>query len=343
MGILFEKNIHEFAEKTDERIGNRRITFAGCQFIKRVDLTFLTEEVLRKTGYPYLEDANAFRQLLPVPAFLLHPLQNYNLPYSTTDSGEIHFHGRKTVIYLHGSGSISEDNSILHRLLLRNGCDLIRISYHIDYAKEKIRNPQKADEMLPFLDQVEKKIAPAVNMELQSVLTGIKKEYPDLFANRDVTLIAHSLGGGLAANLAAGFSGFPFSRFINLDGTLMNPAIQTGLDIPQLHLSQDRLFKEEWIDAEDLKDPLAAIGQDYCRKINKLIANSSDKRLWLQIGGSTHFTFTDFPNLLKPYKVFKKLAGSVEAAQRIRNYAVGFICFPDCLKVYPGDHAIVIV
>ena len=100
----------------------------------------------------------------------------------------------------------------------------------------------------------------------------------------------------------------------------MNPAINRGLNISQLHLSQDNLFNIKWIDEEDAKEPLKAIGQDYCKRINTLINHSTNKCIWIQIKNSTHFSFTDFPNLLKPYKIFKKIAGSRESAERIRGY-----------------------
>jgi len=101
--------------------------------------------------------------------------------------------------------------------------------------------------------------------------------------------------------------------------------IQMGLEVSELHLSQDSLFKVEWIDGEEFKDPLKAIGQDYCRRINMFINNSSRKAIWIQTKDSTHFTFTDFPDILKSYKIFKKVSGSREAAKRIRDYVTEFI------------------
>lgn len=325
MGILFVKTVPEFSGDQKLMIGNRRMTFENMKFVRRVDLTFQTMESSNKVGYPYLEEDGALKQLLPVPDFLLLPLKKYRLPYHIIESDNIRFFGNKTVIYLHGSGSISEDNSILHGILLRNGCDLIRVSYHIDYEKQGVHYPKKAVEMLPFLSETELKISPVIHEELKSILLKIRICHPSLFENREVILMAHSLGGGLAANLAADFKEIHFSKFINLDGTLMGPARQTGIDISQLHLSQDRLFKKEWIDEEDSSDPLKAIGQDYCKKINALLSHSTNKSVWIQIKDSSHFTFTDFPNLLQPYKFFRELAGSIEAAERIRKYVLAFI------------------
>lgn len=337
MGVLFASSVSGFQADPTLKIVNRRLILTDYKFLKRADLTFQSYENFRNAKYPYLENLDALKQLLPIPAFLLRPLGKYRLPYEMSESDAIHFYGQRTVIYIHGSGSISEDNSILHHLLLQNNCDLIRISYHIDYEKESILNPKRAEEMLPFLTETEVKIAPVLNDELKSVLTRLKNSYPDLFVNKDVILIAHSLGGGLAANLIVSTENINFSKFINLDGTLMNPAIRTGINIKQLHLSQDRLFKKEWINEENFKDPMKAIGQDYCKKINTLLRHSTHESIWIQIKDSSHFTFTDFPNLLRPYKIFRRLAGDSGTAARIRQYALKFMLEPDEFNVDPQD------
>ena len=340
MGILFAKSVNGFQEDPALKIVNRRLNFTNYKFLERVDLTFRSNGNSSDPKYPYLKSLDALKQLLPLPGFLLRPLKKYRLPYEMSESDAINFCGQRTVIYIHGSGSISEDNSILHRLLLQSYCDLIRVSYHIDYEKESIHNPKRAEEMLPFLTQTEVKIAPILNNELKSVLTGLKDDYPDLFMNKELILIAHSLGGGLAANLITSIESIKFSKFINLDGTLMNPAIQTGINIMQLHLSQNQLFKKEWIDEEAFKDPLKAIGQDYCKKINTLIGHSTNKSIWIQIKDSSHFTFTDFPDLLKPYRIMRRLAGDRESAARIRKYVMNFILDPDELRIDSKDYII---
>ena len=333
MGIFFQKSITGFSTNPKLKIYNKRVEYVNLKVLNRIDLTFQSTESYRQASYPYLTDVNMLKQLLPVPGFLLKPLLKYDLHYETSSSDVINFCGKKTVIYLHGSGSISEDNSILQRTLIENDCDLIRVSYHIEYEKEGIRYPKKAEDMLQFLKETDIKIGPIVNEELKSVLSKLKIEYPDLFEAKEVILIAHSLGSGFLANLAVDFKAIKFSKFINLDGTLLNPAINTGLDIWQLHLSQDGLFKTEWIGEDNAKEPLKAIGQDYYKRINNLINHSTKKSLWIQVKNSTHFTFTDFPNLMKPYKIFRKIAGSREAAERIRKYVLAFILHPDELKI----------
>jgi len=329
MGLLFAKTVSAFFADPARKIVNRRLQLEDYHFLDRVDLTFQSSSNGCQSEYPYLEDLSTFKQLLPVPSFLLKPLKRYRLPYGTSESSAVNFSGLRTVIYIHGSGSISEDNSILQQLLLQNNCDLIRISYHIDYKKEGIIFPSKAGEMLSFLKETEVKIAPAIHAELKIALSRLKDEYPDLFINKEVILIAHSLGGGLAANLIAESDTVTFSKFINLDGTLMNPAIQNGLQIDQLHLSQDRLFKKEWIDADTFKDPLQAIG------------HSTKRSIWIQITDSSHFTFTDFPDLLKPYKIFRNVVGGRESAARIRKYVIRFILEPDKLRIDPRDNMII--
>ena len=340
MGLLFTKTVDAFSADPLLKIVNRRMQLANFEFLERVDLTFRSAEDSSKAEYPYLLNYGSLKQLLPVPVFLLRPLKKYHLPYERAECDMIKFGGQRTVIYIHGSGSISEDNSILQRLLLQNNCDLIRVSYHIDYEKESISYPKKAAEMLPFLTETEAKIAPALNDELKCVLTRLIDEFADLFLNKEVILIGHSLGGGLAANLIASYDSLNFNKFINLDGTLMNPAIQSGLNIRQLHLSQDHLFKKEWIDEENFTDSIKAIGQDYCKKIDKLISNSTNKRRWIQIKDSSHFTFTDLPDLLRPYKMFRGFVGDRQSAARIRKYVMNYILDPDELRIDSKDYII---
>jgi len=337
MGLLFDKSIEAFSADSALKIVNRRLPLANFKFLTRLDLTFRSVEGSDEVNYPYLQESNAFKQLLPVPGFLLGTLRKYRLPYGSVASDSVHFGGRRTILYIHGSGSISEDNSILQRLLLQQNCDLIRVSYHINYEEEGVIYPKKASDMLSFLAETEAKIAPAINDELKSVLNKLIDEFSDLFTDKEVVLIGHSLGGGLAANLLSSYDSINFSKFINLDGTLMNPAIQNGINIRQLHLSQDHLFKKEWIDEEMSTDSLKAIGQDYCKKIDQLISNSTNRRTWIQIKDSSHFTFTDFPDLLRPYKMFRGFVGERESAARIRNYVVNFILNPDEMRVDSKD------
>lgn len=340
MGMVFQKFINGFETNPKQKIYNKRIKMTNLEVLKKIDLTFLSTEVYKQANYTYLKDLKDLKQLLPIPEFFLKPLLKYNLPYETTDSEVVNFNGQKTVIYIHGIGGIAEENSVLHRQLLEYGCDLIRISYAIDYEKESINFPKKAEDMIPFINAIEMKIAPIIKQELKQVLTKLKKEHPGLFENKEIILMAHSLGGGIIANLATDFEIIKFSKLINLDGTLMYPAINLGLNISQLHLSQDSLFNIKWIEEEDSKEPLKVIGQDYCKRINTLIKNSTNKCIWIQIKDSTHFSFTDFPNLLKPYKIFNKIAGSREAAERIRCYVIEYIMQSEGLKVSAKDYLI---
>lgn len=340
MGIIFEKLVDEFRVNPTLKIYNKRINLSNMRVLNKVDLTFKSIQLYEEANYPYIEKLDTIKKLIPVPTFLLNPLLRYTLPYEINKSELVSFEGQKTVIYLHGVGGIAEENSILHRQLLQNSCNLIRISYAINNEKENISSPKKATDILPFINEIETRIAPIVNEELKQVLDSLKIKYPDLFENKEIILIAHSLGGGIIANLASNLETIKISKLINLDGTIMNPAITKGLNISQLHLSQDSLFDIKWLDEPPATEPLKAIGQDYCKRINTLIENSTNKSIWIQIKDSTHFSFTDFPNLLKPYKLFKKLAGSRSSSARIRKYVIEFVLGSDILKIDSQDNLI---
>lgn len=338
MTIFFRKFINGFEINPKFKIYNKTMIMSNKKVLKKIDLTFQSTEVYEKVNYQYLGNLESLKRVLPVPKFLLKPLMNYNLHYEMYNSEIISFNGHKTVIYLHGMGGFTEENLIIQRQLLEKGCDLIRVSYNIDYDKNGIHYPKKAEDMLIFLNEIEIKIAPIINEELKQVLSNLKKVYPDLFDNKEIIIIAHSLGGGIIANLVADFQGIKFSKLINLDGNLMNPAVNKGLNISQLHLSQDSLFNIKWIDEEDdITNPVKSIGQDYCKKINTLINNFTNKCIWIQIKDSTHFSFTDFPDLLKPYKVLKKIVGSHESAERIRRYVIKFVLQSNILEVESND------
>jgi hypothetical protein len=339
MSLFFEKYI-DCSINPKLKIYNKRVEIPNLNILKRIDLTYQSSELYQKAKYPYLENVKTLKQILPVPGFLLNPLLKYKLPYETNTSGIIKFRGQRTVIYLHGVGGISEENSILQRQLIENGCDLIRVSYGVDYEREGISYPKKTEDMLPFIREFEMKISPILLEELKQVLTKLKKDHPDLIEGKEIILIAHSLGAGILANIGAGFKEIEFSKFINLDGTLMNPAITTGLNISQLHLSQDSLFQVDWIDEEASTEPLKSIGQDYCKRINTLINQSKGKSTWIQIQDTTHFSFTDFSDLLKQNKLFKQITGNRESAKRIRSYVNEFILQSDVMEVNAKDKLI---
>jgi hypothetical protein len=340
VGIFFEKYVSQFRRNPKTKIYNKRIQISEFTILKRIDLTFMSEETYTPAEYPYLDEIRFLKQILPLPEFLLKAIKGYKLPYEMTDTDKIDFKGKKTVIYLHGVGGFTEENSVLHRQLVEHGCNLIRITYSVDYEKEGINYPKKAEDMLPFIHEFETKIGPILDNELIKLISNLKADYPDLFNNKEIVLIAHSIGAGIIANLAASCNAVKFDKFVNLDGTLLNPSVKNGLKISELHLSQDSMFKDSWITEEDSKEPLKAIGQDYCKRINAFINNSSNRNIWIQIKDSTHFTFTDFPNIMKSYKIFKKIAGTREAAKRIRDYVIEYIDYSDVLKVDANDHVI---
>lgn len=71
-----------------------------------------------------------------------------------------------------------------------------------------------------------------------------------------------------------------------------------------------------------------------------LIRHSTNTSMWIQINDASHFTFTDFPNLLKPYGMFKRFAGDRQTAERIRRYVLNFLMDANDIAV---DHQDVIL
>jgi hypothetical protein len=105
MGVLFSKDVDSFNTPPAIRIVNKRIALTDYRYLVRADLTFQALGESHGTEYPYLENQRFLKQLLPLPSFLLLPLNRYRLPYETAESGAVHSLAQKTVIYLHGSGS----------------------------------------------------------------------------------------------------------------------------------------------------------------------------------------------------------------------------------------------
>lgn len=340
MGIIFKKSIQEFNQFPRYQLYNKRINLPALRMLKRIDLTFQSKDPFYKASHPYVDNLQDVKHLLPIPNFLLKPLSNYVLPFTASNSLSPQFEGNKTVIYLHGADGFAEENSILHRCLLENGCNLIKISYTIDYKKENITLPEKEVNILPFLYDLEAKITPIATEELNFALSHLIKDYPDLFENKEVILMAHSLGGGLLANLACQNNTVKFSRLIDFGGILMIPAINQGLTIPQLHFSWYSLF-----DAKDKEKTTAVstdqrIAMDYRERIKSLIKNSAGNIIWIYLKDAAYFTFTDFPYFLNSSSIFKTLVGSKDTAKRIRDYVVEFILNSDIQNIDPSDNLI---
>ena len=302
MGILFRSNVLGLSTESKYKLLNQTIALPDLEIITHVDLTVQSDQRYRASWFPYAKDLNVLAKSLAVPKILLGSLKKYNLHYTPAIPGQLEFSGKRTVVYVHGLGSVAEDNSILHRQLLEEGCDLIRISYDL-------KAPKKPEQMTSFLEELTKSTGPQMLRELETVLSGLKKRFPNLFQQRELILLAYSLGSGLAANLLIENT-FGFTAFVNLDGTLLAPAIEVGASVPQLHLSQDG--------AE-------LVGDGYAQRIEKFRSKSRVKNCWIQIGSATHYTFTDFPNLLQPYFLLQKMVGSQKSAERIRTYVCEFI------------------
>lgn len=83
MAIFFEKYIGGFSRSPASKIYNKRIVNFDLKNIKRIDLTFTSEEQYNRAEYLYLENLKALKQVLPVPEFLLKPIRKYKMDLLT--------------------------------------------------------------------------------------------------------------------------------------------------------------------------------------------------------------------------------------------------------------------
>lgn len=324
MSILFNTRIQAFEENKNSEIENKRYELLHYKYLKGFDIAVKSEMKHESGKYVYLDDIAMIKDMFPLPPWLLRPLKKLDIGYCPVDSLRQSGLADKTVIYLHGVGGFGDDNSILHAQLLKLNCNVIRLTYHVDFSTEEVIYPSDATAMEPFLKELEAKVIPVIVEELDEVMQRVVQEYKVLFEDKEILFVAHSLGAGIAANYLSVQKVLTADRFINLDGTLFEPAISQGLNVEQLHLSQEQNFSEEWL-FNEVEDAHAQIGKDYGRRIDTMIKASDAKCSWLKIGGSNHLTFTDLPDLLKYNKWMSRHVGDKEAAGRIRNYVTDFI------------------
>lgn len=320
--LLFENRL---TSSFGNKLLNQRLVLEHKDFFTRADLSYENHnQESRGTSLAYLENLEAIRKLLPLPSFMLKPLLNLKTGYEQPKE-PLPIDTTKIVIYMHGAGGLAEENTLLHQMLIHSGYTIIRLSYTIDYEKNGLVQPKVIADMPAFLEQLNNVVAPKVTMELDDVLADIQKEFGLSLEDKKVILIAHSLGAGIILNYAVNHPELHVHKFINLDGTLLSPALELGLAVPQLHLSQSQQFDASWLKESNMNSPGQALGKDYGMRIQALLENSDSEYRWIQIAAATHFTFTDFPFILKPYKWVRKLAGSRAASNRIKSYVLAFV------------------
>jgi hypothetical protein len=273
-----------------------------------------------------------------LPGLFLKSLRKLNLHYASVEEIDVSSLSDKTVIYLHGANGFGEDNSILHSRLLQENCNLIRFTYAIDFSLDRIDYPEKADDMLPFLESVNKKILPDLVDEISEVMERLMEEKHALFLEKEIIVIAHSLGAGIAANYILQDKKIKVDKFINLDGTIFEPARSAGLPMEQLHLSQDTNFNQSWL-IEDVGSSVEQIGKDYGMRIQELIQHSNSKAIWIQLNDANHMAFTDFPNIVNFSKWLEVYVGKKDTADRIREYIVDYVLGKE-LQVIENDKKI---
>jgi len=322
MNLLFETKL---PVRSGKKLSNHRIVFNQTHYFTRADISF---ENMKSgtTAQPqaYLENLNALKQLLPLPEFMLKPLLKLQTGYEKAEV-PVQAASDKIVLYMHGAGGLAEENTILHQMLLASGYTVIRISYSIDYNKNGLVQPQRIEEMPEFLNLLSSTVVPELTEELDNVLAAVQKELKLTWENKSIILIAHSLGAGILLNYAVEHPEMKVDKYINLDGTILQPAIAEGFAVPQLHLSQSQQFDISWLKDDRKASPSQELGKDYGMRIQALLKASGAEYRWIQVTDATHFTFTDFPYVLKPYKFIRKLAGSRDASDRIRAYVMAFV------------------
>ncbi|MGN7761939.1 hypothetical protein [Paenibacillus sp. 22594] len=336
--LLFARQL---PRRTRGKMFNYRAVLDHCDLFTRLDVSFtaVNEETLKLL--PYVENLDKIKKLLPLPNILLKPLLKLQTGYMQIKDPPS-FTTDRIVFYLHGAEGLSEENTILHQLLIEAGYTIIRVSYHMDYEKYGLTQPKKMEDMPSFLDQLYSRIAPQLSDELEKVIEFVHQELGLTVENKEIIMIGHSLGAGVLLNYSVTHPDFRVNKFINLDGTMIAPALVIGATFPQLHLSQSQQFDASWLKEEETGSLAHELGKDYGMRIHKLLEASGSEYRWIQIAESTHFTFTDFPYLLKPYKFVSKIAGSRAASDRIRNYVLSFIeGGPSSIAVDPRDKEII--
>ncbi len=322
MGISLKSKKHVFTDNKLLGIENKRVNLVQFRHLKHFDISYKANNK-SISSYPYLESIEDLSNILPLPKLLLGPAKSYDLYYNLVDEIDLTNIKDTTVIYFHGLDGFSEDNSILQSNLLSNNCNVIRIKYDIDLDKEGINYPEQANDMIKFLNILEEKTVATIVDELNELFEKMLHSYSELL-NKRIVIIGHSTGAGIAASFISNTKLLNIDSFINLDGTLFSQSTKEELTCKQVHLSQDLNFDIDWLKSKDL-DETQTIGVDYGLRINDIISKSKEESYWIQIKDSSHYTFTDIPDLLVKESIMNNYSGSKDSAQRIRQYILDYI------------------
>ncbi|MEL6342178.1 MAG: alpha/beta fold hydrolase [Myxococcota bacterium] len=240
----------------------------------------------------YMPDPAVWASVLQVPPFLLRHLRRV-ATHTSPEAATLHV-DEPWIVYLHGTLSVPEDQTVLLTELASHGHVVLAPRLGLNAQALGLRDIQTEAQMVDALARLEEDFVPTTAASLTAAVA------PLLPMDQGVVMIGHSLGGGLAGAVANRLvaSGHPVLGWVNLDGHVMEPIRP---EIPQLHLSQGVLFAPD--------RPPSPITQDYTERINNAIRAASAPTTWLRFPNAGHATFTDAPYLMRPLGPLAQLIG----------------------------------
>jgi len=240
--------------------------------------------------------------------------------------------GRPVVLYSPGFGSNRDSGTVLVEELVSRGYIVVTIDHThdanaVEFPDGRVETfaiPQVTDEIIEQAVAVRVADTRFVLDALTELNAGTN---PDAEHRRlpsglrgalrmsSVAMFGHSLGGATAA--AAMLEDQRINSGVNLDGSLVGPVVNAGLDRPFLlvaNSSQGRDADETWA---------------------KFWANQRGWRLNLQLTGSAHGSFTDFQALVPqtagvlglPPDAVQQLIGTIDPHRSITNQRAYLIAF----------------
>ena len=242
--------------------------------------------------------------------------------------------GRPVVLYSPGFGSNRDSGTVLVEELVSRGYIVVTIDHTHEASAVEFPDGRVETPALPQAtdESTEKAVAVRVadtrfvldtrtelnagtnpDAEHRSLPSGLR----GALRMSSVAMFGHSLGGATAA--AAMLEDQRITAGVNLDGSLVGPVVNAGLDRPFLLVAgQDH-------------------GRDNDETWAKFWANQRGWRLNLQLTGSAHGSFTDFQALVPqtagvlslPADALQQLIGTIDPHRSVTNQRAYLTAFFD--------------
>ena len=252
---------------------------------------------------PYI--ANLDRSILGMPQILFSHLRGRETPTFQSPALSDASAQYPVVIYSHGAGTFSEDNTFLLSDLASHGFVVVSVDHPKPIDAYDVNMAGLAEAPKATLEALAKAVFPDRVREVVATVAYLDflNEEDNLFKGRLDThalgAVGYSLGGGVMAEYCALHQ--RCRVVVNLDGNPFGSARNTGIQSPYLHLSQHTLLDLD--ETEPADSPSAQVAQLYIDEVSDVVQHTKKHgapAYWFQVRESGHVSFTDMALWVQP-------------------------------------------